>query len=510
MPRRSRSSFAVTVVAVLTFAACTSGPNAIDKQLLTPPVPWLAEPADFGLEAEPVNLELHSEASLTGFWIPHANGEKRTVVLFHDGATNASVMHPYYRFLHDAGFQVLVFDPRGFGKSKGQPTLQAWLYDLPPLFRWLRARPDVDGERIALFGTGLGSVAALWAARTQGCQALVVEHLPSLREMLREQDGNADGSAVGALKLGFVEFSQLPEEIEPLDNAPRTKVPALFLASDGEPTRDRKALANAFATYAGPKQLWVLANTGKAPHGMLTHDGEYQTQIARFLQGALAGTTSVFTTAVSKADNARDGQTWWQIDITPPATFANWSNLPAIEVSAVLADGSVHFARTLAEGRRIRARMKLPSEPLATSAVAVPNATADATETWKRAPTPLARSGAAVDASWSRIEALRNDALPPADRALLRKELETAEATTSFPPALEAELADVFAKLGQDLAASSDANERAAGRALLQRAVAARPKAPHLHVWPGPTATYGFPQAEAVETAERLLAAPAK
>jgi hypothetical protein len=350
----------------------------------------------------------------------------------------------------------------------------------------------------------------LWAARTQHCQALVVEHLPSLREMLREQDGGGDGSAVGALKLGFVEFSQLPEEIEPLDNAPRTKVPALFLATDGEPARDRKALANAFASYAGPKQLWVLAGTGQAPHGMLTHDGEYQTQITRFLQGVLTGTGGVFATEVSKADTARDGQIWWQVDVTPPATFANWGNLPAVEVNAVLADGSVHFARTLAEGRRIRARLKLPSEPVATSAVGVPGAVADATETWRREATPLMRSGAAIDASWSRIEALRNDALPPADRVALRKELETAEAAAPFPPALEAELADVFAKLGKDLAASSDANERAAGQALLQRAVAARPKQPDLHVWPGPTATYGYPQDEAVEMAKRLLAAPPK
>src|SRR5678815_2270838 len=118
------------------------------------------------------------------------------------------------------------------------------------------------------FGTGLGSVAAIWAARTQGCQALVLEHLPSPRDMLREAQGG-DASALGAMQLGFTEYSNMPPEIEPEDFAPRTMVPALFLASDGELVRDRKALVRTYNVYAGPKQLWMLAGTTRAPNGML-------------------------------------------------------------------------------------------------------------------------------------------------------------------------------------------------------------------------------------------------
>lgn len=507
MPSRRRSRLPL-LAASLTLAACSSGPNSIDKQLLRPPVPWLAEPADFGLAAETIDVPIHSEASFTGFWIPHENGEKRTVVLFHDGATNASVMHPYYRFLHAAGFQVLAFDPRGFGKSKGTPTLQAWLYDLPILFRWLRARSDVDPDRIALFGTGMGSLAALWAARTQGCQALVLEHLPSLRDQLRAAHGGED-NAITAMQVGFAEFSNLPEEIEPDDNAPRTTVPALFVTTDAEPAGDRRALVRTFGTYAGKKQLWVLEHTGQAPHAMLTHDGEYQQQITSFLAGALAGKPPVFTTSAKKVDTARDGQAWYQIDVTPlPAA----GNKTALEACAILADGSAHFARAWldADNPRPRLRLKLPSEPVATTAIVVPGATEDAEAVFRHDATPLSRAGAAVDALWTRIESLRNDSLPAAEARQLWQDLTAAETKAAFPKELEAELADVFARLGKQLAASQDASERTTGQQLLQRAVAAMPAKPQLHLWPGPTATYGYPQEEAVEMAKRLLAAPPK
>src|SRR5688572_13266114 len=201
----ARSSLSFVLLSSALLSACNSSGGDIDRQLLTPPQAWLAEPADVGIDAESVEIPIHSDASLTGFWIPHPSA-LGTVVLFHDADVNVSALHPYYTFLHAAGFQVLAFDSRGYGKSKGTPTLQAWLQDLPELFEWLRARPDVDSTRIALFGSGLGSVAALWAARTQGgCKALVLEHLPSPRDMLKEAQ-NGDGSAASAIALGFAEF----------------------------------------------------------------------------------------------------------------------------------------------------------------------------------------------------------------------------------------------------------------------------------------------------------------
>ena len=502
MPSR-RVTTTTTSLALAVLAGCAATRNELSARLLVPPpapLGSLVQPADFGFAAEAVDIELHRDASLTGWWLPNPEAQRRTVVLFHDGDTDSGCVHPYYRMLHRAGFQVLVFDPRGYGRSRGQATLQAWLYDLPALFDWLRARDDVDPQRIALFGTGLGSVAALWAARTQGCQALVLEHLPSLRALaVPGHDGN---SALSALTAGFAEFANLPEQIEPDDNAPSVKVPALFVTSDGEPARDRLALVRTFARYGGPAELWLQAATARAPHGMLTHDGEYERRLSTFLAAALAGDANPLRSEWRSGGERRDGKQDLAIEVSGPAT----AERVAVEVAAVLPDGSCTFARTWLEQGRARTRLTVAATPLLVGATVVPGAVADDTTFWRREPTALARAAAAVDPLWDRIGALREGALPPADLLPLADALAAAEASAAFPPQLDAELADVWSLLGQQLRSNADPALAARGRALLQRAVAAAPARPELHDWPGPIATYGYPQQDAVDAARRLLA----
>ena len=497
--RRSLLPAAFSVLAV----ACSSVQSDLNRQLLRPPPGWLAEPQDVGITAEPFEIVLHSEASLTGWWMPHAQAHGRTVVLLHDGDTNVSVLHPYYSFLHAAGFSVLAFDPRGFGRSKGTPTFAAWLHDVAAVFTWLRARPEVDRNKIALFGTGLGSVAAMWAGRTQvGCKALVLENLPSLRDMLRESIKD-DGSAMSAYRIGMIEFAGLPEDIEPDENAPNVKVPALFLAGENEPLRDRLSLLRAYRAYAGERQLWTMPATGTAPQSMLTHDGEYQRTIVAFLEGAFADRREAATASWKKASEADDGAAWYEIEIA--AEPADHEEPWAIEACAVLDDGSAHYTRTWLEGARGSTRIKLPKDPLLVAPTRVRAVVGNDSGGFLRKPSHLSRSAAAVAPLADRIEELRNDKLERPACEQLAADLKTAEAAEPFHPRLENELADVFARLGKALLSSDDSARRAEALTLLARAVAAVPAHPKLHVWPGPTTTYGFPQQAAVDESKRLL-----
>jgi pimeloyl-ACP methyl ester carboxylesterase len=483
------------------FAACNSVHNDLSRKLLQPPPGWLAEPQDLGIAAEPFEVVLHSEASLTGWWIPSAAAHGRTVVLLHDEYSNASVVHPYYAFLHEAGFHVLVVDPRGFGHSKGTPSMRAWLYDLPALFDWLKSKPEVDSKRIAVFGTGLGSVAAMWAVMARHGTAAIFEHLPSLRDMLRES--GPDGEPLDALSLGMLEFAGLPEDIEPDENAPKALVPALFLTTENEQKRDRLALMRAYGVYAGEKQMWVIPEAGRAPNAMLTYDGEYQRRIVEWLNGALGDVKEQVAASWRKGAAATTGGAWYeiQLDATPATHSEPW----AVETCALLADGSPHFARTWLEGAHGSVRMLLPQEPQIVSATRVFAALGDADQGFQRNRSEISRAAAAIAPLWPRIEALRNDALPATDLDQFAADLMAAEAMEPFPPRLATELADVFAKLGKAWVASNDANRKAQGVLWLQRAVAAVPEKPQLHIWQGPTTTYGFAQAEAVDAARQLL-----
>jgi dipeptidyl aminopeptidase/acylaminoacyl peptidase len=78
--------------------------------------------------------------------------------------------------LADAGFLVVRYDKRGAGQSGGRPesaTLNDYAEDVRAVFRWLRERPDVDRNRIAVVGHGEGAWVALLAASRERAIAAV-------------------------------------------------------------------------------------------------------------------------------------------------------------------------------------------------------------------------------------------------------------------------------------------------------------------------------------------------
>jgi fermentation-respiration switch protein FrsA (DUF1100 family) len=86
---------------------------------------------------------------------------------------------PHYaqRFA-DAGYTVLTFDSRTYGESEGEPRCYydpaQIIDDYANAVSYLRARPDVDGERIALAGVCMGGGYAIsTAARDKRVAAVV-------------------------------------------------------------------------------------------------------------------------------------------------------------------------------------------------------------------------------------------------------------------------------------------------------------------------------------------------
>jgi pimeloyl-ACP methyl ester carboxylesterase len=85
--------------------------------------------------------------------------------------------------LADAGFLAVRYDKRGYGQSGGRSesaTLADYAEDARAVFEWLRDRPDVDQNRIALVGHSEGAwVALLAASRERDFAGVVAIAAPS-------------------------------------------------------------------------------------------------------------------------------------------------------------------------------------------------------------------------------------------------------------------------------------------------------------------------------------------
>jgi fermentation-respiration switch protein FrsA (DUF1100 family) len=117
---------------------------------------------------------------LHGWWVeadePHA-----TVLFFHGNAGNIGDRVPHIELLKAAGFNVLAFDYRGYGRSTGRPTEAGTYLDA----RAARGALPDDG-RVIYVGESLGGAIALELALHRPPDGLVLQStFTSIRHMAR-------------------------------------------------------------------------------------------------------------------------------------------------------------------------------------------------------------------------------------------------------------------------------------------------------------------------------------
>jgi uncharacterized protein len=86
------------------------------------------------------------------------------------------------RAFAEAGFAALTFDYRNFGESGGVPRqlihIKQQLEDFHAAIRWTRSQPQIDPERIALWGSSLGGGHVISVAADDPRIAAVIAQVP--------------------------------------------------------------------------------------------------------------------------------------------------------------------------------------------------------------------------------------------------------------------------------------------------------------------------------------------
>jgi uncharacterized protein len=122
------------------------------------------------------------------------------IVMAHGlGGTVALGLDGYARAFRDAGFAVLAFDYRFVGASEGEPRQLVWiprqLEDHAAALALVRGRPEIDPDRVGLWGSSLSGGHALVTAAQDPGVACVAAQCPLL-------DGDAGGMEL-LRELGF-------------------------------------------------------------------------------------------------------------------------------------------------------------------------------------------------------------------------------------------------------------------------------------------------------------------
>ena len=155
----------VVVVATAVFTAVVLvivGPAVGSTNV--PPTEIGETPADLGLDAEAVTIRTEDGVDLAGWYLRSTNGA--AVVARHGSGSSRSNVLAEAEVLARHGYGVLLVDARGHGESDGDAMDFGWNgdADTTAATRWLEARPEVDRDRIGVFGSSMGGEEAIGAA----------------------------------------------------------------------------------------------------------------------------------------------------------------------------------------------------------------------------------------------------------------------------------------------------------------------------------------------------------
>ncbi len=493
---------ALLLCALLPLGAC-----AVDRTytnaVLQPLVTQAVTPADLQLEAIAFELP-RGDGVIRGHLLPAKGTAHGTVLLCPRSGANASMLHPLWSFLHEAGFHVVTFDWRGTGNSSGTIGMGVMNGDLAAVLAWTRSRSEVDSSRVALFGMGIGSTMAIKVAAGEKVAAVVADGIVSPLASVKEAAERQRGRTIGGIEAGFLEFTHVPEGLEAEDNVDGVRAPLLLLAGGAMNLEELRATMRAHIAARASHSLAVMNGTGAGPHGLWTHGAQYRTAVVSFLRNAFAGTVQHMEVTWTKAPDAGDAG-WYEARVTRKGAEAAAEPWP-VRVAAVEADGTVTTRDVWLEGSSATTRLKVKSEPGAMGAMRFGSVTSEEDGSWKPVADPLADASATWDRLRADWDTLVNGA-PDAEQArAIAARMDDVLGAGPVHPKLAAQCAPAWAALGRALAKSAAQADRAAAVQWLERAVAARPAEPRLHWWVDRArVTAGFRWEEELREAARTL-----
>ena len=161
----------IIVVALLLLALWAG-----QRQLMYFPIGDAPAPGALGLrDVEAVTFETADGLRLGGWFFP-ARGEPphTTVLVFNGNAGNRSHRVALATAFRRRGFQVFLFDYRGFGGNPGAPTERGLALDARAARDFLLRRSDVNATGLVYFGESLGSAVAAELAAEHPAAALIL------------------------------------------------------------------------------------------------------------------------------------------------------------------------------------------------------------------------------------------------------------------------------------------------------------------------------------------------
>jgi uncharacterized protein len=204
---------------------------------------------------EEINFRSGNGKMLNGWFLkPKSGTATATVLQLHGNGGNISYQYQFARPLVKAGFQVMVFDYEGYGRSEGKPSQEKVLDDGLSALNYIREREDVKGKKLLLFGQSLGGhLSCVVAARAkEQIDALVIEGAFTGHELMGVYVGKQHHAPAWLARM------LIRTKYEGIEYIPEVKVPKLIIHSTEDQVCPFYMGKEIYEKAAGPKEFWEI------------------------------------------------------------------------------------------------------------------------------------------------------------------------------------------------------------------------------------------------------------
>ncbi len=272
--------FLIRVLALLYLAACGYIRVNQIKVTFKPQSIIYTNHLRMGMEYEPVCIPVGSgpeKGELHGFWVPSTIPDAPAMLYLHGNDATIGKNLEHTERLHQLGYNVLLIDYRGFGKSFGttQPGESKVYEDAEAAWEFLLEEKSFKPSQIFIYGHSLGGAVAIELAirRPQAAGLITESTFTSILDMSAEQYN-------GWLRLLPMDLL-LTQRFDSIDKIGELKIPVLLIHGKADKKIPFSMTKELHAAAPEPKELLLIEGGRHANSGSVAWV-EYREKMAEF------------------------------------------------------------------------------------------------------------------------------------------------------------------------------------------------------------------------------------
>ncbi|MBI1174814.1 MAG: alpha/beta fold hydrolase [Sideroxydans sp.] len=230
-----------------------------NDQIFQPAAELQTTPARTGLQAEEVHIHSGSGSEageMFAWWIPAGGTGAPTMLYLHGNDKNVGHVRDmeYARGMHGLGYNVLMIDYRGYGKSSGIKPGERTVYeDAESAWDYLVQQRGIAPGRIFIYGHSLGGAVAIDLAIRHAEAAGVIE----------ESSFTSMPAIASVTGYGFMPTDILVHErFDSLSKVSRLKIPLLVIHGTWDTVVPYQMGQQLYDAAPSPKKIELIAGGG--------------------------------------------------------------------------------------------------------------------------------------------------------------------------------------------------------------------------------------------------------